>query len=115
MNSPAEFVRPVVIHRQRFGFRVRSLLYSRRFGDSPRFQFVNETGLTVRIDLLRTDLVRPETGDETRTFEVGPWGTSVVLVINPDLPPGKYEYIVEMGGIGIEAEGGSRPEIEVDP
>jgi hypothetical protein len=113
MTSAPVTARPVVIFRKQFGFRVRYLRVSPTYGEGPLFKFVNRTEQTVEIEL-PDDLARAEGGKTISCLELPPGGSSETLTVNTALR-GIFEYKVTMKETGIEAEGGSRPEIEIEP
>ena len=81
----------------------------------PVFLFWNNTRLTVRVDFLRGRLVFNRRGNPVQTLNLRPGTYSGWLLVNTTLKPGIYEYQVSLLEADIEAEGGSRPGIEIVP
>lgn len=97
------------------GYSCRNLRVEAEAGEGPVFMFWNNTELTVVVDFVRHRLVFNRKGDPVRTINLRPGQASGPLRVNTTLRPGTYEYQVFMREARIEAEGGSRPGIEIVP
>lgn len=97
------------------GYSCRNLRVEAQAGEGPVFMFWNNTDLTVVVDFLRDRLVFNRKGNPVRTVNLRPGQASGPLRVNTTLRPGTYEYQVFMREAFIEAEGGSRPGIEIVP
>lgn len=85
-------------------------------GEGPLFWFNNKTKLTVEIDFLKQNLVRDAATNQLLPgLSLGPERSSPPLLVNVDLGHGTYMYRVYLVEADIEAEGGSRPGIEIVP
>lgn len=107
--------RRVTIGRHRFGFRVKpgSLRVDPLFGETPNFTLSNRSTLTAVVHF-PAGLVQDFTTREWVTEMVLPNLNDRDLLINAEYEPaGAVEYEVHIQEAGIEAEGSSRPEIEI--
>jgi hypothetical protein len=110
--------RPVDIKKKadNMGYSCQNLRVYEAAGEGSLFVFRNKTGLRVHIDFLRQDLVQePGSGKTVPFLDLDPGQTSDPLRANRQLPSATYEYQVLMVQAEIEAEGGSRPGIEIVP
>jgi hypothetical protein len=117
-RPPAASSRPVEIFRKkdRTGFRCApSLRVYRKVGEGPRFHIVNRTPFTARVDFGKKPVVLDAATREPirEPILIPAAGSSVGLSVDDTLPPGRYPYTVLLVEAGIEAEGGSRPDIEI--
>lgn len=117
-NTRVPTGRRVTIGKHRFGFRVRpgSLRVDPPFGDTPDFTLSNRSTLTAVVHfpaglvldaathLPVTEVILPDR--ETKSNDRD-------LLISMEHDAGAVEYEVQIQEAGIEAEGGSRPEIEI--
>ena len=99
----------------RMGYACQYLRVEAAAGEGPAFSFRNKTRLQVQVNFLRDDLVYDENNHLIPGLAVGPGQTSPPLLVNTKLGPGIYEYEVLLPAAEIEAEGGSRPGIEIAP
>jgi len=117
-KRPLSKPRPVEIFRKpdRTGFRVApSLRVYKKVGEGPDFQLVNRTHHTARVDFAHDKLVFDVLGGRwlSEAFDLPAGATSGPLRVNDRLPARRYKYTVLLVEPGLEAEGGSRPDIEI--
>jgi len=99
-----------------FGYSCQNLRVDREAGEEPSFEFKNKTKFNVEINFLDQNLVvDPATGKVLPAVQLGPNRTSQPLLVNLELASGTYLYRVYLVEPDIEAEGGSRPGIEIVP
>ena len=94
----------------------QNLRVDKAAGEGASFQFNNKTRLHVQIDFLEQNLVLdPATHEVVPNLTLDPGQSSDPLLVNVDLGHGTYMYRVYLVEAQIEAEGGSRPGIEIVP
>lgn len=98
------------------GYSCQNLRTDRAAGEGPLFQFNNKTKFHVTIDFLKQNLVLDEaTGQVLPGLSLDPQKPSKRLLVNTELGHGTYQYMVVIEEADVEAEGGSRPGIEIVP
>lgn len=118
-RPPAASSRPVEIFRKkdRTGFKCApSLRVYRKVGEGPRFHIVNNTPFTACVDFGKTGVVLDAAtrAPIREPILIPAKGSSGGLLVDDEpRPAGRYPYTVQLVETGLDAEGGSRPDIEI--
>lgn len=117
-RPPSARSRPVDIIRRkdRTGFKCApSLRVYAAVGEGPRFHLVNHTPFTARVDFGKKRVVLDAATREPirEAILIAAGGSSDGLIVDETLSAGRYPYTVLLVEAGLEAEGGSRPDIEI--
>lgn len=112
--------RPITIALKQFRFVVRPQPFrvSETYGEAPAFELENTTPFDLDIDFLLADLVKDANNKPVQQLKVKKGTTAKGYVVNTALAYGSYPYKVAIDlGVALEApleaEGGSRPEVEI--
>jgi hypothetical protein len=104
----------VTIRKKGEKYVCRSLLVAEAFGLGPDFAMWNGSDKDAEVDFLRPDLVLDENGRPIQTLPLRSFAPPRRLKVNTENTSlkGTYAFKVLMAD-GQEAEGGSRPDVEI--
>jgi hypothetical protein len=104
-NGSANPTHRVVIYRHEYGFRVSPGVLRLVQGPDVLVRFVNFSPIKLKLTL----------PGQPGSFDLAPACHDYKDVLVNASTPGDFPYKVEVGDVGIEAEGGSGPRIIITP
>lgn len=109
--------RAITIRRRTFGFVVSpgTFRIDPAVGETPHIKLRNRAFLEARITFPPEVLVLDDQGNPVASPFTIAHGANKRLTIDTAHPPEFFEYKVEMIAAGIEAQGNSRPGVEIVP